>query len=532
METHTVKVSVTGWMLGACVWFCGCGQPARPDLATEIELGATIGSLTEVFAPEFIPVEGYALVDGLRGTGSPEAPPQIRSYLKQYILTQLHDSQLDIDELINNPNTAVVRVHGRMPAAVTRKQRFDVMAEALPGTQTTSLEGGWLYRAELKRALTLGFSTRTLATVEGPIFIDTIGPAQGDKRAGYILAGGKTQDIYRISVALREPDYAVARRISDIVNTRFVDGTATAVSPDLVELKVPAEYATQRQRFIDLVNTMYLVSTPELVDDRVTAFIRKLAVSDDKYASEVSLEAIGNPSLRKLAALLNSSDQEVRLRAARCMLYLGSDRGLSVLERIAMDKGSQYRIEALTAVAVGAKRSDAALLARRLLQDDNPDVRLSAYEQLRNMDDITISQEFIGGNFYLEQITQTRRKEVFVSRSGQPRIVLLGAPISCRPNIFVQTADGSVTIDAPAGQKHVSLIRGVPGHPHVVKLKSSFDLADIIRKLAEEPLVDKGTLIRPGLNVSYPDTIALVKQMCDTGGVQAEFRAGPLPDIE
>jgi len=532
MKTHKVRASVIGCVLAGCVWVCGCGRPVGPELAAEIELGATIGSLTEVFAPEFIPVEGYGLVDGLRGTGSAEVPPQIRSYLKQYILSQLHEGELDVDELINSTDTAVVRVRGRMPPAVIRNQRFDVRVDALAGTQTTSLEGGWLYRAELRRPLTLGFSTKPLAMVEGPIFIDNIEQLQADKRSGYVLAGGRVLHEYRISLALREPDYAVARRISDIVNTRFVDGTATAVSPGLVELGVPPEYATQRQRFIDLVRAMYLVSTRELVDNRITTFVRKLAVDDDKYSSEVSLEAIGNRSLRELAALFNSSNEEVLLRAARCALFLGSDRGLNVLQRIATDTASSYRIEALEAVVLGAKRSDAVRLARALLQDDNPDVRLAAYEQLRNMDDITISQEFIGGNFYLEQITQTKRKEIFVTRSGEPRIVLFGAPIRCRDNIFVQTADGSVTIDASAGQKRVSLIRKVPGQPRVVKLQSSFDLSDIIRKLAEEPLVDKGALVRPGLNISYSDTIALIKQMCDTGAVQAQFRAGPLPDIE
>jgi len=58
-------------------------------------------------------------------------------------------------------------------------------------------------------------------------------------------------------------------------------------------------------------------------------------------------------------------------------------------------------------------------------------MRLAAYEQLRKLDDIAVSQEVIADNFYLEQIVQTPYKSIFVSRSGQPRIVLFGAPIRC-----------------------------------------------------------------------------------------------------
>jgi hypothetical protein len=214
------------------------------------------------------------------------------------------------------------------------------------------------------------------------------------------------------------------------------------------------------------------------------------------------------------------------------MLYLGDNRGQAMLRTIAMDKASSYRIEALKAITAAANRSDAAFVARTLVRDDDFNVRFAAYEQLLKLDDVTISQTVIAGNFYLEQVAQANRKEIYVSRSGRPRIVLFDAPIYCRNDVFVETDNGSIAIDASPGQNRVSLIRKVPNQPRVVKLNSSFELSEIIRKLAEEPLLKKGTLLRPGLNVSYADTIALIKQMCDTGAVDAEFRAGPLPKIE
>ena len=532
MHIKHKETIMTGLLLISLI--AGCGGPARTVKEPNelIDLGTTIGSVAEVFSFESIPVEGYGLVGGLNGTGSAECPVQIREHLKQYILQQLAGDKVNVDELISSRDTAVVVVQGTMPTAVSKNQYFDVRVAALAGTQTTSLEGGWLYGAELKAAGGFGIAIKVLATAKGPVFIDTLSPGETNKKIGYILAGGRVLGEYKINLGLRRPDYRTASLIRNKLNERFGSGTARAVSPNQIELKIPAKYREQKQRFISIVKATYLAETPEATRERISTFVRKLAVSEDKHASETALEAIGNESLSKLAALLNSSQEQVRLGAARCMLNLGSDGGLNTLRGIASDKDSAYRVEALEAITASASRNDAVAISRKLLRDSDFSVRLAAYEQLRKLDDIAIRQKLIARNFYLEQITQTKHKGIFVSRSGQPRIVLFGAPIYCHDNIFIQSADGNITINAPAGQKYVSIIRKHPKRPNVmVQLKSSFELSDIIQTLCEEPL-KKTEQRRRGLNVSYAEAIALLKQMSDKGAVEAEFRAGPLPKID
>jgi len=425
----------------------------------------------------------------------------------------------------------VVLLEGIMPAAASKNQYFDVRVVALPGTQTISLEDGWLYRAVLQVKGTFGVSTRVVADAEGPIFIDKIGTSKPDTRLGYILAGGSILEEYRINLVFYRRDYRIASLVRNRLDGRFGYGTAKAVSPSRIELKVPAKYKGQKQRFASIVKTMYLDYGPEITEERIKTFVRKLAVSEDKHESEIALEAIGNESLSKLSVLLNSSDEQVRLRAARCMLNLGSDRGLQALREIALDGGSANRLEALEAITTAARRNDAAAISRKLLRDQDFDMRLAAYEQLRKLDDIALTQRLVARSFYLEQIAQTEHRAIFVSRSGQPRIVLFGAPIRCRDNIFVQSSDGNITINAPPGQKYVSIIRKHPRRPDVIlQVKSSFELVDIILTLCEEPL-KKDKQARHGLGISYADMIALLKQMCDKGAVRAEFQAGPLPKI-
>jgi len=153
----------------------GCAEPGQGSgrsklLGTGADLGPTIGSLARIYSAESTEVEGYGMVGGLQGTGSPDCPPALRSYLKKYILRQLPNRQIDVNKLIDSYSTAVVRVTGQTPALTSKGQDFDVKVAALEGSQTISLEGGWLYRTDLRVAGRLAQATRAVAGAGGPVF--------------------------------------------------------------------------------------------------------------------------------------------------------------------------------------------------------------------------------------------------------------------------------------------------------------------------------------------------------------------------
>lgn len=523
----------------ALVTLCSAGGCAErqttragtANLATA-DLGPTIGSLANVLEPEPMAVEGYGLVGGLKGTGSAECPPAIRAYLTREILRQLPSrGALDVEKYISGLDTAAVHVEAVIPKLAFQNEYVDVKITALPSTQTTSLEGGGLFPTEMKLPGNFGVQTRVLADAEGPFFIDKLSDPRADTRTGYILAGGKVLDEHKIAILLDQRDFRLTNTIRNLINGRFGATTARAVQPGRIDVLVPAQYRLRRQRFIAMVRAMFLAQEAGTTAERITMLVRRLTSSEYRYDSEVALEAIGNQSVGELGTLLDSPDEAVRLSAARCLLNLGNDRGLDILRQIAMDKGSSRRIEALESVGAAARRDDVAAIARRLLRDEDFQVRLAAYEHLRRLDDVTIAQQFVGRNFYLEQVTRTNRKAIFVSRSGQPRIVLFGAPINCNDNIFVQSPEEDITVNASTGQNHVTLLRKHPKRPGVVaQARSSFKLNDVIKALCEEPPKEGDST--GGLGVSYADVIVLLKQMCDKGAVDAEFRAGPPPKID
>jgi flagellar basal body P-ring protein FlgI len=507
----------------------GCGKQKLsviPKGPLDIQADSTIGSVAEVFSPGAVRVEGYGIVGSLRGTGSSECPPQIREYLRQYILKQSPD--IKIDEFLSNNDTAVVTILGVIPAGAYKGQIFDLQVRSLAGTQTTSLNDGWLYAADLKIEGQFNTSFQILAQGTGPVYIDTIGDSIGDLKEGYILGGGRVLEEFHIGISLRNPDFRLAGLIRDRLNGRFGEDSVTAASPGQLTVKVPAEYRNEKLKFAALLRSTYIMQNPQVEQERIVLLAGQLASSPNKEASEIALEGIGRLSLSKLEPLLNSHDEEVQLRAARCMLNLGSEKGLEALRTIAMNLDSLYRIEALDAVFLSERGQDAASLSRLLLKDPDIEVKLAAYKNLVALGDVAVIREPVGRKLYLDQIAQSNEKVIYVTRSGAPSIVLFGSPIFCHENIFIQSSDGEITINASAGQSEVVVMRKVPKRPNLppIQLKTSYQVSDIVRRLAEESII-KNKPAQPGLNISYGQIIALLKQMCEKGVITAEFKAGP-----
>ena len=515
----------------------GCVEKDKTEvgsigLATAAELGPTIASFAGVSKPAPVAVEGYGLVGGLAGTGSAHCPPHVRAYLKQYVLAQLSHERISVDQLIDSKNTAVVRLEGWLPATASREEHFDVRASVIPGSEATSIGGGWLYKADLVALGTFGVDTKPLATVDGPIFINPIENRDSDSGSGYVLGGGRVAYEFAMNLRLRRPNYRLASIIRNRLNERYGPNIATALSPSDIEVRVPEEYRRKKLRFVAMVAATFVELTPELATARVTTLIHQLAVSDHKDSAEIALEAIGRKGLGRLRMLLDASDAEVRLRAARCMLNLGDDRALATLRTLAADEDSPRRLDALDAVMVSARRNDALALAQRLLRDRDAAVVLAAYEHLRQMEAPVVTGELVGRSFLLERVVSTDRRAIFVSRRGDPRIVLFGAPLTCRDNMFVESPSKAIVVDSRAGQEYVSVIRKHPTRRGVIgPVKSGRDLTDLIRVLGAEPATTAEGQLR-GLGVSYAETIALLEQLSAKGAVDAEFWVGPLAKIE
>ena len=140
-----------------------------------------------------------------------------------------------------------------------------------------------------------------------------------------------------------------------------------------------------------------------------------------------------------------------------------------------------------------------------------------------------MSRTSVGNKFFIDRVTHRGPKRIYVSREGMPRIVLFGDPIQCRDNIFIESEDKDVVINARPGEKYVSVMRRLANRPGLVgPLLASHDVSDIIQALCGDPDIERRPGTRRGLGLSYSDMIPLLSKMCDTGTAKADFIGGDM----
>jgi len=187
---------------------------------------------------------GYGLVVGLRGTGdSLRNAPFTRQSLEA-MLERLGVNTRDAN--LNTKNVAAVMVTAKLRPFLVAGATTDVSVSAMGDAK--SLLGGTLLVTPL-----LGADGQAYAVAQGTVQTGAISArgasgssvSRGVPTAGRIASGAivereigyKLSDARSLRMTLRNPDFTTARRIADVINSRF-PGAAVAQNPTIVALTV------------------------------------------------------------------------------------------------------------------------------------------------------------------------------------------------------------------------------------------------------------------------------------------------------
>ena len=506
----------------------GCQESQITDnMTVSSDSEKIIGDVLTVVAFKPAQLKGFGIVIGLNGTGSNQCPPSVRSYLRSYIKTNLRDYwKSDPDELIDSMDTTVVNILAILPAGAMKSEKFDLMVGSLNTSQASTLAGGKLLKAELKTIGAAGQS-RALATACGEIYLDS-----DDVRVGYILGGGQVLKSQEVMLGSKSLGYADTSTIRDKINEKFGPDTCKAVKDGRILLNIPKKYLDRKKHYLDLIMSIHYDVSNDDLTGIIDGLVEKLHDKDSAAQALASLEMIGVPAVNKLKPLLSQPEDDVVLRAASCLLSIGDYSGYENLIEMAHNKSSANRLAAIDSIAWSAKRNEAVSVLKGLLGDDDFDVRLSAYEHLRRLDDMSISQKLVetsAGQFSLERIIQAGKKVIWASQSSQAKVALFGSPIYCEKDIFVESADRSVIATSNKDYGFVTLARTMPISGEVITVKSSPEVGLVIKALCKRPS-ERGQ--SGGLGLSYSEAVDFVKELCEKGAVNAEFVFGDEPEIK
>ena len=244
---------------------------------------------------------GYGIVVGLNGTGDTVKNSPFTEDSLSYMLERLGVNVQG--EEIKPKNVAAVLVTGTLPSFARSGSTIDVTVASIGDAK--SLEGGTLILTPLK-----GADNEIYAVAQGSIIVSGIDvQAQGARETrgtpttGAVPNGARVEreldynfnDLSRLTLALRNPDFTTAARIEDAINGQMGQRVAFMRDPGTVEISFATLQESPARILANIENlTVPVVAPARIVIDEKSGTI---VLGEDVTVSKVAI-AQGNISIK------------------------------------------------------------------------------------------------------------------------------------------------------------------------------------------------------------------------------------------
>lgn len=246
--TMTIKRTI-GILIAITLMFSAPSRAARlKDLA----------SFEGVRANQLI---GYGLVVGLNGTGDSSNTEFMQKSLGEAFARMGISAD---PKKFKVKNVASVMVTSDLPPFSRQGSKIDVLVSSVGDAK--SLQGGTLLMTPLKAA-----NQEIYAVAQGPISIGGFVVASNDTSiqqnhptVGRVSNGASVEkevefelaDMSKLEIALHNPDFTTALRMSDRINELLSGNYAKAVDSGSVEIKVPGHYQNKLVQMISRIESV------------------------------------------------------------------------------------------------------------------------------------------------------------------------------------------------------------------------------------------------------------------------------------
>lgn len=556
----------------ALLALAGCLQspplPTGDDPEREKDLDVrTIGDVTEVGNVSPLQVSGVGLVRGLQGTGG--APPgSYRADLERQLRMNGDEK---VKALLDDPDNALVRVTGYIPAGARRADTFDLKVDFPPGSRAISLAGGFLQVCLLRnyeqsknispeRANQL-LQGHVLARGKGPLLVGLHSADEpADLRHADIWQGGVSVIDRPLFFEMKQDNRSprIASAVADRLNFMFAEDNRkvrvfeahkkallqqdevlqqlnqqqTAVGRGLVaharkemvvDVAIPYTYRFNVQRYIRVARLMPLREPGGEASMRYRRRLQKMLLDPaDTMRAALRLEALGKESIGALKEGLNSEQTMVRFASAESLTYLGSTAGVEELAKLARQDPmvTNYALVALAGLDEPICRTKLA----DLLSCDDTSVRCAAFMALRlaaehdppdpdGRPNRWLNGRLLGETFWLHQVAPEAAPLVTYAVERRAEIVLYGSKITLVPGTRVLVGDLVVVVEPGDDRCTVSHISARTG----ARCKQcSLALVEVLQSLAE-------------LGGGYPDAVELLRKLEERQQLSCPVRVTTLP---
>lgn len=539
-------VVIVGQLLGAMVG-CKPRKPADPpqekyqnlpDKQVPKVFNDSILQRADLQNNEGYPVTGYGLVVNLSGTGAGPYPTAIKDFMikemvKKGIGSKLRPGyeNLSPEQMLTNKGVAIVQVDGFIPPGARNQQRFDIFVSAIQQSNTTSLARGELYRTDLQeRQSTAGVNV--MARSEGSIFVNPVhamqaeagditklGPtARASLRTGIVMDGGVSTFDRPLILRLVKPERRIARAVEARINEAFQDDkAATAIDEALVYFYVPQRFRGDWEHFAGVATHLYFSGSVDFVVSKAQELATEAqkpgaALMDISYA----WEGLGKGALPHILPLMSHRDPDVAFAAARAAAFLEDTSAVTSLMSMAQTQSHPFQIEAVTTLGKLQNSPLVNQLLRRLLESDLTTVRIEAYNVLARNKDSSIFSKVIKEKFVLDLVPSKAAPVIYASRSGVPRIAIIGDATKLTLPIVWTAMNDTLMLASDEKKNSVAIYFRGASVAKPITVYSRPDLAELVARMGGEGPVDEAKL-----DFNYADVVGILQKLADDKQVSA-----------
>ena len=547
-------VLTAGVILGGSMLLSGCAKktagrakPATPPptFTGPAFLRGTVGSLTQLRGYEPLLVSGYGLVVDLNGSGSSEVPAYLRRWMindmrkKGVGSAALGQQGMTPERLLANLDTSVVVIQGLIPPGAVKGERFDVLVSCLPQTQTTNLEGGRLWTADLSVSGTdpsMQFR-RKQAVASGPMYInpfDDRTPREKQlqqQRQAVLLSGGVVTTDRQVELILNQPSWQRSRLIADRINERFpkapTDRLDTAIPNDDLRIAIhcPARFAGRTEELLRLISRLYTQRSAEFGPQQAQR-LADLIVADPLYAQDAiyAWQAMGKTVLPVIRQYYSHTQSAVRLAVLEAGARLGDEVVSGHLQELAKSPDTSLRLRAAAILVHLPSSIRGARTLHELLDDDDPPVRLAAYESLATINDPYIQRIVIDGprpdqfKFVLD-LVPAKKPLVYIAQSHTPRLVIFNPMLGFKAPAMAHLWENRLMLRAPDANQPITVFYQRPGQIEGQTFQIDPVVAKLVYLLAHQPSIPNP---EDGLSLTYGQTVNAIYQLCQQSVIPAD----------
>lgn len=511
---------------------------AMPPKQVPEYLRGSLLEVTDVIDIDPQVVSGFGLVVNLDDTGdNTQIPTPVRDYMVREMVKRGFGSKLQPgfettspEEVLRDPRTAIVRVDGVIMPGARRGDTIDVRVTALPTSATTSLAGGELYRPELKlggaNPMAPGVPVNPLVMGQGAVFTNPAyvlssnsnePGARRSLRTGWVLDGGRVMETRPLMLRIRQPERRMSRAVEARIEARFAqfkenqrDRVAASQDEGMVKVHIPPLFVGDWEHFAGLMSHLYFDSSPQFVAFKA-AQLAEAAVQPEAPLLDISFcfEGLGQGALPFMVPLMTHEKPDVAFAAARAAACLGDPAAPTVLANMALDSKNPFQVNAIRALGTLPSSPEVAGMLRQLLDTDQTMVRIEAYRVLIAQRDPSVYSRVINESFVLDLLPSGGKPLVVASRTGMPRIALIGPkPLVEQPFNFT-TFDDRLTMASEGAGQPVTIFYRPPDGTQPAKVLSRPDLGEIIARLGGDESA------RGPLRFGYTQVVAVLQAMAD-----------------